>query len=396
MAKGSLELKVGAFLLVAVAILVAFIFILGNFDFSKGHALRVNFANTGGLRDGAKVKVAGVLAGRVQEILFLGGRAVNAQGKPIYVQVRLEVSLEMAPTLTEGSTFFISTEGLLGEKYIEISPGPPDARPIEEGAVVEGETPVELQVLSAKAAGMVDKLQGMVDGEGGEFKSVTDSLKETMERANRLATTLDEKLPGLVEESEATLGRARESLDRLDALMTEARGAISREGGANDAITHIASMAEEIDRKLPELIARIESLTLDADLLLATSQMALGTVDEEVRKTGSSARELIVQGKGLVRRADSVLTGADIPGAVADLRASLARLVEILDKGGNFMAGAVDRIEKLLDTTTEVVDAVRSGGGTLGALIKDRELYDDIRELVLDLKKAPWKAVWKQ
>lgn len=395
MARRSLELKVGAFLLSAVAILVAFILILGNFDFSKGHAIFVNFANTGGLRDGAKVKIAGVNAGKVREIRFLGGQEVNAEGKPIYVQIRLEVTLAMAGTLTEGSRFYVSTEGLLGEKYIEISPGAPSNPPISEGDVVEGETPVELQVLSAKAATMVDKLQSMVDGEGGEFDSVAASLKETLARANRLAATLDEKLPGLVDDSELTLERARESLDKLDSLMVDARSVINQEGGATDAIAHISAIAEELERKLPELIARLESLALDADLLLATSQNTLGTVEDEVEKTGSSARDLIAQSKGLVRHADSALAGADIPGAMAELRTTVTKLVGILEHSGDFVTGVVARAETLLDATAEVVTAVRTGSGTLGALIKDREIYDDVRELLLDLKKNPWKVMWK-
>jgi phospholipid/cholesterol/gamma-HCH transport system substrate-binding protein len=39
---------------------------------------------------------------------------------------------------------------------------------------------------------------------------------------------------------------------------------------------------------------------------------------------------------------------------------------------------------------------VREGKGTLGALLSDQDLYDDLRELLADLRRHPWKVIWKE
>ena len=39
---------------------------------------------------------------------------------------------------------------------------------------------------------------------------------------------------------------------------------------------------------------------------------------------------------------------------------------------------------------------VRAGRGTVGALLMDEEIYDDLQEMVRDLKHNPWKFFWRE
>jgi phospholipid/cholesterol/gamma-HCH transport system substrate-binding protein len=43
-----------------------------------------------------------------------------------------------------------------------------------------------------------------------------------------------------------------------------------------------------------------------------------------------------------------------------------------------------------------LVERVKSGKGTVGALVMDEALYDDLQEMLRDLKHNPWKFFWKQ
>ena len=43
-----------------------------------------------------------------------------------------------------------------------------------------------------------------------------------------------------------------------------------------------------------------------------------------------------------------------------------------------------------------LVDRVKAGKGTVGALVMDEALYDDLQEMLRDLKHNPWKFFWKQ
>jgi phospholipid/cholesterol/gamma-HCH transport system substrate-binding protein len=44
----------------------------------------------------------------------------------------------------------------------------------------------------------------------------------------------------------------------------------------------------------------------------------------------------------------------------------------------------------------ELINHVKSGKGTIGALVMDEALYDDVQELLRDLKHNPWKFFWKE
>ena len=53
-------------------------------------------------------------------------------------------------------------------------------------------------------------------------------------------------------------------------------------------------------------------------------------------------------------------------------------------------------VRKALRGVSELMENVRDGEGTIGALLHDREMYDDIREMMKDLKRHPWKFLWKE
>lgn len=395
MGNRSLEIKVGFFLLVAVAILVGFLFILGTFDFSDGHVIQLQFPNTGGLRHGAKVKISGVHAGKVQDILFLGGQETNAQQEPIYVRIEIEVDDEMAPVLTEGSRFFVSTEGILGEKYIEIAPGPPGAPRLPSGAVVDGEPPVELQVLASRAAGMMDKVQEFVEGDRTELKSLGESLRQIVDRTNSVMTRVDEQLPTLVEEGKATLQQAQVSLRKLDNLVEDGRTLLAREDGVAEGVERFNRIAAKLEDDLPRAVGEVETLVEESRLFVAEARTTVERLESDLAMTTEDARNLM-------RRTGHAVDGLDIADTMEDFKEPVRELVANLSDTGARIAtlsgsaeGLVAKADILLSDLAVVSTGLRQGKGTLGALLRDRELYDDIRELILELKRHPWKAVWK-
>ena len=63
------ELKVGILIAAALVILVAFIFVLGNFSLRSGYTLYVDYRFSGNIREGAPVKVSGIKVGKVALLL---------------------------------------------------------------------------------------------------------------------------------------------------------------------------------------------------------------------------------------------------------------------------------------------------------------------------------------
>jgi len=67
-----------------------------------------------------------------------------------------------------------------------------------------------------------------------------------------------------------------------------------------------------------------------------------------------------------------------------------------VDRAIDSAGTAATRASALLDGATAVVSDLRAGKGTAGALLSRDELYSDLRELLRDLKRNPWKFFWKE
>jgi outer membrane protein OmpA-like peptidoglycan-associated protein len=130
--------RLGLFIVTALLILAAGVFLIGEkrFLFRHTYRLEAEFQNVAGLDNGADVRVGGIHLGTVQYISLPSGPS----GK-------LTVVMEMADStkniIRQDSVATIKTEGLLGDKYVEVSFGSEKAGAIESGDTIKGETPVD-------------------------------------------------------------------------------------------------------------------------------------------------------------------------------------------------------------------------------------------------------------
>ena len=111
-----LNLKVGIFVLLSLVIFLVFIFALGGESglFKRTYKVQTSFTNTAGLSQGAAVRLSGVLIGSVKEIQFPENPDDN------FIKVLMEVNEEGIRRIGPDAIATIRTEGLLGDKYIEI------------------------------------------------------------------------------------------------------------------------------------------------------------------------------------------------------------------------------------------------------------------------------------
>src|SRR5690242_18823666 len=87
----SIEVKVGALILVSLLILAPFILIMGGLSFEKTYTIYVDFDNPGGLQSGAPVRIAGVKVGTVKNLEFQGGKIDPKTGHRVLVRAQLAV-----------------------------------------------------------------------------------------------------------------------------------------------------------------------------------------------------------------------------------------------------------------------------------------------------------------
>jgi phospholipid/cholesterol/gamma-HCH transport system substrate-binding protein len=141
MERPSVNIAVGLFVVLGVLALAYLSIQLGRVTIFTGGGYDViaDFPSVGGLRPGASVEIAGVEVGRVQSI----GLADDYQAR---VVLRLNSSVK----LQEDAIASIKTKGLIGEKFIRISPGASEKLIPPKGRLREVEAPVDLEELISK------------------------------------------------------------------------------------------------------------------------------------------------------------------------------------------------------------------------------------------------------
>jgi len=146
--------RLGAFIVVTLAVLAAGVFIIGSkaYLFHFTYQLKAQFENVAGLVDGADVQVGGVHSGTVTGILL-----PTRPGEKVTVVMDLAKSTH--EIIKRNSVASIQTEGLLGNQYLAISFGSAGQADVTDGEIIQSEPPLEMADLLKKANGILDASQ---------------------------------------------------------------------------------------------------------------------------------------------------------------------------------------------------------------------------------------------
>lgn len=335
MDESKLELKVGALLLAALLGTLGLLSLMGELSFGSGGKLLVDWGHTGNVVKGAPVKIAGVGVGRVETIALFATRR-DAQGELMPVQMTLAVSKEALAALRVDAAVTVSSQGALGEPYLELNPGTKE-QPLAPGAAIRGVDSPRIDVVSnrlgqflEKATKMIeenpDAISGLITGIGGLSKNLDGALSENRENVKQIVADLN-----LVAKD-------------LKAISAQAKQQLEPGGKANGAIDDAA--------------ATLKLLRADVPIMSKQAQISL---------TGVSA-----------------LTGGFTEEDNRKLKLALAKYT-----------AAGERMEAIATRADRMLTKIEAGEGTLGRVIKDPQVYDDLRSLLSDLKAHPWKMLWK-
>ncbi|MBW1988014.1 MAG: outer membrane lipid asymmetry maintenance protein MlaD [Deltaproteobacteria bacterium] len=115
MNKRSVEIGVGIFVLIGLLCVGYLTIRLGRLEILGGdfYPLRARFVNVGGLKSGASVRMAGVQIGRVDKV------GLNPERLVAEISMNIDPEVE----IPEDSTAAINTSGLIGDKFVQVSPG---------------------------------------------------------------------------------------------------------------------------------------------------------------------------------------------------------------------------------------------------------------------------------
>jgi phospholipid/cholesterol/gamma-HCH transport system substrate-binding protein len=323
------ELRVGIFVTAALVVAMALSFVLGSQDnlFSAKNEYITYFDQVDGLRPGSPVRIAGVDVGTV--------RAVDLEDDG-RILVRASVLVDAAHLIRVDSIATVGNKGLLGDKLLDIRVGSGEVLP--EGAAIPSETPIGL----------------------GEYVERVGSIIEEVEQtaANlRLAT--------------APLAEEQFSNDLRDT--THNFATISRMAADEDgALAHLLSNEENAQR-IDRTLANAES----ASASLAAASRSVERIVREVE---------VIYGDQGTRLVTNL---ADATGEIATLLLNVREgdgLVHELvyeDTGGALLTN----LEGMSNDMRAVVADIRAGRGTIGGLLADPSIYEDVKRLVGNLER---------
>ncbi|UCG07974.1 MAG: outer membrane lipid asymmetry maintenance protein MlaD [Desulfobacterales bacterium] len=144
MSKTSLELGVGIFVLIGILCVGYLTIRLGKMELlgNEHYYLNARFLSVEGLKKGAQVVIAGVEVGQVDHI------SLDAEEQVAIVRMRIRKGV----TLTDDVIASVKTSGLIGDKYIKLSPGGSDQVLKEGEMITETESSLDIEELISKYA----------------------------------------------------------------------------------------------------------------------------------------------------------------------------------------------------------------------------------------------------
>lgn len=355
MKEKSIEVKVGALVLVCSALLVGFVLVLGDVGGSSGFRLPIDYNTASDVKPGAPVKIAGVSSGKVSSVEYMGGKLDPKVGRHVVVRVWVDIDPEKGKTLHQDAQFFISTQGLLGEKYIEVDPGTYDRPVLVAGMPVMGVPPLRMEVLAQQ----LSKVSGAL---------------------TRILESNEKTLGDLLTHTDQTVLDAKKAIGDADALIVENKETVKR------VIDRLDKTGEKIDK----LVATLENTIGDGGKIKRT----LSNLEHVSAKADAAADPLIHDAKAVAKNLRTLSE---------KLRDNPTAEVLLGDKGHGKMMGVIDRVDgavqkadKAVDDVQAVTENARKGRGTVGGLLMDNELFMDLKLMLKDLKRHPWKFIWRE
>ncbi len=368
MTERQLQLRIGALVLVAILLFVGFVLSIGRRSalFEKRYTLRTSFTSAEGLAVGAPVRLGGVPVGNVTGIAF--GRDLKDRG----IVVELAVEQRVQDRIREDSVASIGTIGLVGDKVLDITVGSYDRPPLPTGGRL----------------GSVDPT---------DFSRLLQKGDQILEHVTRISASLDEFLSGDASAGKRNLNEAIQSIRNTLVEVEKGQGLLhdviyGREGaellGKVDrtvaSLEHVTQAIEKERGFLHALIYTPQEETMDR---LTRTLAGLEDMVREAREGRGLLHALIYDPEGAELIASLSRSGEQLEGLVRSVREGQGLVPSLLfdpesAKVLEDIKAAAAGIKAVAADLQVVSGRLRRGEGTIGALLEDPTVYEDMSALL--------------
>jgi ABC-type transporter Mla subunit MlaD len=308
------------------------------------------FDNADFLIEGQDVKIGGAQVGSVKKVALTRKRQAR---------ITLEVEERFGP-FREDARCSIRPQSLIGEKFVQCSPGTPDFDELGEHGgprptvrIERTHSPVDLDLIfGALRRPIRERLSILLNELGTGLAGRPRELNAAIRRANPALQEAKNTLEILSSERR-TLGRLIDESDRVLAELADRRGSVRDFiSNANDVTSTMADRRGDIDlavRRLPPLLAELEPTARELAELVSEARPSV----RDLRAAAPSVRELLAHFDPLADAA----------------RPTLAKLSELSRTGRRAVRAAhpvADRLRPVADRLPETVSLARGLTDSIG------------------------------
>lgn len=350
------KLKVGLVVTLALLILLISVFFAGKIEriFIPRVELKAQFRDVRGLRKGAPVWIFGTEVGSVKGIQL---------SPTLGAIVTLSIQKDILQYMKRDAQATVMTMGLLGDKYIELTAGSPQAEPIQIGEMIRGTIPLEFSDIMettslsiGRIGDFIQKLDHLITkietGEGTIAKllsnsSIYDHLDQT---AKTLSLTLEE-----IRQSRGTLKRLLEDPTLYQKMIA--------------TVTELEAFAKE----MRESQGTIKKLIEDPSLYDKTFTL-ISSLEDFSKKMDHTIENL---GEKMDRIVSAIGTFSK---GLTEKSGTLQRLIEDPQ--------LYDHLDQGMIRLNTILDRMDQGEGLVGAVLRDREMVRELKETVVEFKET--------
>jgi phospholipid/cholesterol/gamma-HCH transport system substrate-binding protein len=328
------KLRLGLFVAGGLALFVIAVFIIGKQKnlFNPVIGLTTNFRNVSGLQVGNNIRFSGINIGTVNNITIINDTTVS---------VDMVIRKEVGQFIKSNCIVSIGSEGLIGDRLLVISQVAEDYPLAKEGQVLASLEPIETDAIVANLQGTSKQLEEIVlklnTGGGTLGRLINDTL---------IAENLNE-----------TILNIKRSTQGLDETMASTRDNVSAIMGS---LQIIAGNTEDFTQQLGETMTQINS--------------GHGTLGRLIQDT---------------------VIAENLTQTIMNLKASSSGLGKTLEASQSNISAIMESLEVIASNTEnfsqqleETMVQINSGNGTVGRLVQDTTIADNLNQTLINLKNS--------
>lgn len=185
------QTKIALLFLMAGLSVVIFISFLGKFDIIGNYKrLVISYNFVGGLEEGSHVRLMGIKVGKVEKVEFKPGYK-TPDGEEVNLHIHVKIKEKAWDVIREDSQYYINMAGIIGEKYLEISPGTQAKPGVEAGTIVRGTDPPRVDQLISQGYALAGKILSVVETNEGSVTDTIGSISDLVKSLNKVLGTID-------------------------------------------------------------------------------------------------------------------------------------------------------------------------------------------------------------